>query len=272
MTAGATVNIDPVEFGKAMGALIKEATAPLLARIAALEAREPQKGEPGPRGEPGAAGADAEPIEIKAVVAELLASEELRALASLEAADAIAKHFEAHPVRHGVDGNPGEPGPKGESVKGDPGADGVGLAGAMIDREGHLVVTTTKGEAIKLGVVVGRDGAPGRDGADLSDVEFEYDGHRTISVKARGGAVAKAYRLPIPMDKGYWREGLAAEPGDILTHAGNAWIALKDTSAKPCIECADWRLFARKGRDGADGRAGRDLGPPPPVKLGSSDA
>lgn len=269
MTAGAMVTIDPDEFGRAMGLLIKDATAPLLRRIADLEARQPQKGEPGERGEKGE---DAPPIEIKDVVAELLSSDELRVLTNLQVAEAVAKHFEANPVRHGIDGKPGEPGPKGDSIKGDPGADGVGLAGAIIDRDGELVVTTTKGEAIKLGVVTGRDGAPGKDGADLSDVEFDYDGHRTISVRARGGAVAKAYKLPIPLDKGYWREGMAAEAGDIMTHGGNAWIALKDTSAKPCPENAeDWRLFARKGRDGADGRPGRDLGPAPPVKLAQVD-
>jgi hypothetical protein len=43
---------------------------------------------------------------------------------------------------------------------------------------------------------------------------------------------------------------------------------LRDTKAKPCTENKDdWRLFARKGRDGTDGRNGRDLGPPEPVKL-----
>lgn len=272
MTASAVATIDPAEFGKAMGRLISEATAPILRRLAELEARQLEKGEPGP---PGKDGADAPPVEVKEVVAELLASDELRVLASLEAAQAVAKHFEANPVRHGVDGKPGErgeAGPKGDSIKGADGADGVGLAGAMIDRDGQLVITTTKGEAIKLGAVVGRDGAPGRDGSDLSDVEFDYDGHRTISVKARDGRVAKSYKLSIPLDKGYWREGMSAEAGDILTHAGNAWIAIKDTAAKPCVENGEhWRLFARKGRDGADGRPGRDLGPVQPVKLASND-
>jgi len=269
MTAGAMVTIDPDEFGKAMGQLIKDATAPLLKRIADLEARQPEKGE---RGEMGPKGEDAPLVEIKDVVAELLASEELRILTNLQVTESVAKHFEANPVKHGIDGKPGEPGQKGDSIKGDPGADGVGLAGAMIDRDGHLIVTTTKGEAIKLGIVTGRDGAPGKDGADLSDVEFDYDGHRTISVKARGGSVAKAYKLPVPLDKGYWRDGMAAEAGDIMTHGGNAWIALKDTSEKPCAENAlDWRLFARKGRDGTDGRAGRDLGPAPPVKLATAN-
>ncbi len=59
--------------------------------------------------------------------------------------------------------------------------------------------------------------------------------------------------MPIPMDKGYWRDGMDCEKADIVTHNGNAWIALADTKLKPCLENKDaWRLFARKGRDGTD--------------------
>lgn len=38
------------------------------------------------------------------------------------------------------------------------GADGIGLAGAVIDRSGHLVITTSAGQAIDLGNVLPRDG------------------------------------------------------------------------------------------------------------------
>ena len=70
------------------------------------------------------------------------------------------------------------------------------------------------------------------------------------------------------MDAGYWREGMKCQKGDVVTHDGGAWIALKETKSKPCVETKeDWRLFARKGRDGRDGQNGRDLGPAPPVKL-----
>jgi hypothetical protein len=89
-----------------------------------------------------------------------------------------------------------------------------------------------------------------------------------VTIKARGGEVVKTYRLDIPMDRGYWRENMACEKSDIVTHNGNAWLALCDTKAKPCLENKeDWRLFARKGRDGNHGKDGRDMGPPPPVKL-----
>lgn len=259
--------LDPQEFGKAMAAIVREALEPLERRIKELEAREPQKGEPGERG------ADAEPIDISAVVSEVLAGDEMKTLSQLHASEAVAAYFAANPVQHGKDGAPGQQGEKGDpgkdgaSIKGDPGESGVGLAGAMIDRDGQLVITTTKGDAIKLGAVVGKDGERGKDGADFSDAELDYDGDRGLIIRGKGGAeIVK--RLPIPIDRGYWREGMTCQKADIVTHSGSAWIALKDTSAKPCTENADdWRLFARKGRDGADGRNGRDLGPAPPVKL-----
>lgn len=286
--------LDPVEFGKAMAAIVRDAQAPLLERIKALEARQPERGE---KGEPGANGVDgkdgekgidgkdgadgkdgrdgrdADPIEIKDVVAEILSGSELPTLVALHVAEAVQKHFEANPVQHGKDGRDGRDGKDGErgsvgerGEKGDPGADGIGLAGAMIDRDGCLIVTTTKGAPINLGRVVGQDGERGKDGADFTNVSIDYDGERSIIIRGNGGEIVK--RLPIPMDKGYWRDGMYAEKGDIVTHTGNAWIALRDTKEKPSLSVPeDWRLFARKGKDGTDGRNGRDLGPPDPVKL-----
>lgn len=306
--------LDPVEFGKAMAAIVREHTDPLLRRIEELEARQliPGKdGEPGkdgasvsiadvaplieesvrkaveaipkPKdGDPGKDGVDAEPIAIDDVVRELISSEECRTLAKLSAAEAVVEYLREHPVK---DGAPGKDGRDGDSVtdeqveravashlranppqKGDDGADGIGMAGAMIDREGCLILTTTKGATVNLGRVVGKDGDPGKDGADFSDASIDFDGERTFTIRGRGGDIVK--RSPIPLDKGYWREGMECEKSDIVTHNGNAWLALRDTKAKPCLENRDdWRLFARKGRDGRDGTNGRDAGPPPPVKL-----
>lgn len=255
--------IDAEAFGKQMGAIVREACAPLIKRIEELEARAAIKGDTGEQGPPGK---DAEPLDVADVVRELIACEEIVPILSMQAAEAVAKHFESNPVQHGKDGAPGLPGDRGE--KGDAGSDGIGLAGAMIDRGGELVITTTKGDAIKLGSVVGKDGTPGKDGADLSDVSIDYDGERAVTIKAKGGEVAKTYTLPVPMDKGYWCDGDSAQKGDIKTHDGNAWIALCDTKAKPSHDTkTEWRLFARKGRDGNDGRPGRDLGPLPAVKL-----
>lgn len=267
------------EPGKDGTSVTIEDVAPLIdiaVRKAFEEMPKPKDGEPGKDGH------DAEPIDIADVVRELLASEECQTLAKLSAAEAVSEYIREHPIKNG---EPGKDGEDGQSVtdeqvikavaahlkenppqKGEDGEDGVGIAGAIIDRDGCLILTTTKGITVNLGRVVGKDGEKGNDGADFSDCTIDYDGERTITIRGRGGDIVK--RLPIPMDKGYWREGMACEKADIVTHAGNAWIALKDTSTKPCLENkADWRLFARKGRDGTDGRNGRDLGPPEPVKL-----
>lgn len=249
--------LDPVEFGKAMAAIVKEATAPLIKRIEELEARQPEKGDPG------------QSITVEDVAP--LIAEQVKA-----AVEAIPKPKDG---RDGVglagaaidrDGNliltltNGETKELGRVVgkDGENGKDGVGLAGASISRDGELVVTLSSGEQKSLGPVVGRDG---KDGADFSGVEIDYDGERTIVIRGRGGVIEK--RLPIPLDKGYWREGMYCERGDIVTHDGTAWIALRDTKAKPCLENKeDWRLFARKGRDGKDGRNGIDKTAPAKVK------
>lgn len=245
--------LDPVEFGKAMGSIVSSAIAPLQKRIDELEARTPE------RGEKGEAGKDAEPLDADAIVAELvaklLASDGLKTLADMAASSAVVEYLQANPVQHGKEGPQGPQGEKGLDGKdGDKGADGIGLAGAMIDREGALVVTLTNGEAKSLGPVVGKDGDPGsngKDGADFTTFSLEYDGERTVTIKGDGGEITK--RLDLPLDRGYWREGMACEKSDIVTHDGNAWLALRDTKAKPCIENKDdWRLFARKGRDGRD--------------------
>lgn len=249
--------IDPVEFGKQMGGIVREAVAPLLKRIELLESRQPERGE---KGDPGENGKDAEPIDVSDVVAELVASDELKMVVDLHVAEAVAKYFAENPVKHGKDGKDGEKGEQGiQGEKGEKGDDGVGNAGAMIDRDGVLIITTSKGDTIRLGCVVGKDGKDGergKDGADISDVSFEVDG-RVVTVKAKGGEVVKSYAIPVPMDAGYWRDGMKCLTGDVVTHDGSAWIALRDTSEKPTYQAkADWRLFARKGRDGDSNKSG----------------
>jgi len=278
--------IDPVLFGQQMAAIVKEATAPLIKRIEELEAREPARGEDGKSVTP----EDVAPMiaeEVAKAVASLPAPKDGESVTVEDVAPLIAEHVKAavEAIPKPKDGRDGKDGvglagaaidrdgnliitlTSGEAkslgrVVGADGHDGVGLAGASIDRDGALVVTLTNGEQKSLGPVVGRDG---KDGADFSGVEIDYDGERTITIKGSGGEVTK--RVPVPLDRGYWREGMACEKADILTHGGNAWIALRDTKAKPCLENNDdWRLFARKGRDGKDGRNGIDKTAPAKVK------
>lgn len=174
--------------------------------------------------------------------------------------------------RDGIDGKDGLNGEKGLDGKdGRDGEDGVGLAGAVIDRDGELIVTTTKGAAIKLGPVVGRDG---EHGLGFDDMSAEADGEGRVTLKFMRGSQVKEFTLnfEIPVYRGYWREGRKCEAGHMLTHEGSVWIAKRANCSKPCLENKeDWQLAVRKGRDGRDGANGRDLGPAPPVKLESAN-
>lgn len=284
--------LDPVEFGKQVGSLITEAIAPLSKRIEALEAREPLKGEDGKS----VTLEDVAPLiaeEVAKAVAQIPvpkdgASVTVDDVAPLIREEVVKAVAQIPPPKDGVgvagatidrDGNlvltltSGEVKSLGRVVgedgeDGSDGKDGLGLAGASINRDGELVVTLTNGEQKALGRVVGRDG---KDGADFTDCELIWEGDRTLVARSNGVEIRK--RLEYPLDRGYWREGMLCEKADIVTHGGSAWIALRETKAKPCLEAKeDWRLFARKGRDGKDGKHGIDRTKPAKLKKEDDDA
>lgn len=177
-----------------------------------------------------------------------------------EAKQAIEAAIAAIPApKDGRDGKDGEPGKDGE--KGDPGADGVGLAGAMIDREGSLVVTMTNGEVRSLGPVVGKEGAPGKDGRDglgFDDLDVVQDEDGRVTLRFIRGEMKKefALRFPVFVDRGTFKEGEAYERGNGVTWGGSYWIAQKDGALGKPGACDDWRLAVKKGRDGKDGEKG----------------
>ena len=117
--------LDPVEFGKAMGEIVREATAPLLRRIEELEARTVEAGPQGERGDVGPAGPHGEP------------------------------------GRDGRDGLPGVPGATGDKgadgkdgrdgVDGKDGADGLGFDDLCVDYDGERGFTLKfqRGDKIK---------------------------------------------------------------------------------------------------------------------------
>ncbi len=140
---------------------------------------------------------------------------------------------------------------------GAPGKDGVGAAGAMIDRAGNLVMTFTDGTTRELGLVAGKDGAPGkngRDGFSLSDFDADLlpDG-RTVLLSFEQGDTKHSIELgfPVVLDRGVFKDGQAYETGDGVTWGGSFWIAQEDTDAKP-DSGKGWRLAVKKGRDGKD--------------------
>lgn len=235
-----------------------------------LDANPPKPGDPGA---PGEAGKDAD-----AVSAEQIAAAVDAVLPDL-IRNAVAHHLNANPPAAGRDGIDGK--------------DGIGLAGALIDRSGSLVLTLGDGTVRDLGCVVGkdadvatvanlisegiavlppardgRDGSDGKDGLGFDDLEFEHDGERGFALKFVKGERTKRFEFSVPvvLDRGVYRDGQQYEKADAVTFGGSLFIAQCDTSEKPETG-KDWRLAVKHGRNGKDGVV-RQILPPTPVKIG----
>lgn len=183
--------------------------------------------------------------------------------------------LEARPLPEAIKGDPGE------SVKGDT---GVGVAGAVIDRAGVLVLTLSDGTTRDLGTVVGKDGQDadmaalerridervdekvaaipvpkdGRDGFNLDDFDVEAgeDG-RTVTLKFEQGDTRHCYELvfPVTIYRDVFKAGETYQAGDAVTWGGSLWIAQRETDAKPDSPESGWRLAVKKGRDGKDAKS-----------------
>lgn len=192
------------------------------------------------------------------------------ALAPLQAqVKALEEKLAALPAAEkGEPGKPGENGAKGDS--------GIGLAGAMIDRDGALQITLTNGEVKNLGRVEGKDGTngtdgnPGKDGLSLESFDLEYipESHE-VCVKATCAGRAKEIRFPAGgiQHGGYWRADTKAQAGQTWTHGGQTYIAKRATAAEPASSSPDWEVFARRGKDGDN--VTRTVKPAHPIKLGA---
>lgn len=222
------------------------------------------------------------------------------------AIDPLLKRIEALESRPIAErGEKGDAGDRGEA--GNPGRDGVGLADAMIDREGVLVLTLTSGEHRRLGMVVGKDGEPGpkgdtgergepgekgeqglqgergsdgadglpgekgmdgkdgrdglngRDGIDgfgFDDLTVEQENERHFKLVFSKDDRRKefAFTLPVPLDRGVFKQGETYSAGDTVTWGGSLWIAQRETDAKPDTPDSGWRLSVKRGRDGKDAK------------------
>lgn len=238
---------------EAVKALVDERVAEAVASVVA-DLPMPQDGAPGPKGEDGK---DADPDLVKAMVEDAVSA----------AVALIPAGKDGEPGRDGKDVDP-------EAVKAmveaavaeipvpKDGKDGVGLAGAVIDRDGNLAVTLSDGSVKELGLVVGRDGVAGsngkdgRDGLGFDDLSIEKTGDRTFLIKFVRGDVVKEFPIdmPVVIDRGVWREG-AFKAGDGVTLGGSYWIAQRDTEARPETS-PDWRLAVKRGQNGRDGKPG----------------
>lgn len=203
------MSFDPEKFGRAVGEQIKSAVAPLQKEIAELRA---------------------ENAAIKLQLAELKSPPEVDPI-DLEA---IAQKAAAL-----------IPAPE----KGEKGLDGIGMAGALIDRDGCLQITLTSGEVKNLGKVEGKNG---EDGTSLESFTMEYiEETHEVCIKGSCGNRTQEIRYPAGgiQPGGYWRDGTKAKACEAWVQDGSLWIAKRDTTAKPESKSEDWVLAARKGRD-----------------------
>lgn len=213
--------------------VIRAEVAPLLERIAVLEARSPVPGPPGPQGDRGERG-DVGPKGHDGLGAPGPAGRDgVNGKDGIDGKDAPAVDVEALAVRAAAlvpvpkDGAPGRDGQPGV-----PGRDGA--AGE-------------RGEK-------GQDGAPGRDGT-LDGATIEAIDDRTFEVKRADGSRLGLLAFPVPLYRGVYAGGQSYVKGDTVTYGGSLWIAHEATKALPGVG-QSWQLAVKEGRRGKDGKDG----------------
>lgn len=266
---GTAIKAMMAEIAPVIREYVADAHAPLVARIAELEARPAANAEPDnvvilrlvqdeiakiPPAEPGK---DADPEQVASLVAEQVEravaaipapqdgkSVEIEDVAPLIEAE-IAKAMTALPLpENGKDGEPGK--------------DGRGVKDLLIDRNGELIATMDDGSTKNLGPIVGKDGAPGqpgKDGFNLEDFDVDKgDDGRTYILKFDGGEVRHEYELtfPVPVYCGIYKAGTEYVPGDLATWGGCLWHCDEKTNEKP--DAGPWTMAVKKGRDGKDAK------------------
>lgn len=261
-----------------IGQFIDKAMLPLVERIAELEqqiadtpkpkdgrdgvdGKDGTNGADGVDGAPGKDGKDADPVTGEQI------------------AEAVARYLAENPPAsgkdgtNGLDGKDGSPGQDGKNgmpgldgkdgsdgQNGLDGKDGVGLADAIIDRRGVLVLTMTDGRTKELDVVIGKDGAdgrpgkdgaPGRDGFGFDALDLAED-EKGVVLRFSQGDVVKDFALPVVFDRGVFKEDGSYRKGNGVTWGGSYWIAQKDDPGKPDTPDSGWRLAVKKGQNGKD--------------------
>lgn len=156
--------------------------------------------------------------------------------------------------------------------------DGAGFTGAVVNREGHLVLTLSNGTTQDVGLVIGNDGAPGVDGKDavgtpgidgkdgldglgFDDYDLTLDETRGWIFRLGQGDRVKEWILGLPFDAKVWAAGTTYPKGAGTTWDGHYWIAQAQTSEQPGEGSPAWRLAVRRGKQGREGKQGKDGSP-----------
>ncbi len=252
---------------------IRKAMEPMLARIAELEARVPEKGEKGDaglagergadgapgndgkdgidgaNGKDGAPGADGKDIDLDAVRA-MIAEEVAKLPPAVDGKDG----------RDGVDGAPGVNGKDADpevicsmlvdeiakippAPAGKDGADGLNGKDGTDGRDGLAGVPGRDG----------KDGLHGKDGLGFEHMEEELrDGGRVFVRRYRRGDEVKEFehKTVMPVYRLIWQAEREYEPGDQVTWRGSIWTSLENTKSKPGDGNPAWILSVKCGADG----------------------
>lgn len=243
-------------------------------RLKAIEAREPEKGEPG------ADGKDVAPDEVAAMVADAVD----RAVSSIPVpqdgksvtVEDIAPLIEESVSVAISDAVKAIPAPK-DGVDGRDGRDGLDAVTPLL-KDGVLIFTMSDGSVKEVGRVVGADGKDGengkdgRDGFSLEnfDATLMKDGRTILLTFEQGDMTFKAEMgVPAMIYRGVYKEGQEYERGDTVTWGGSLWHCdAEKTVEKPDSAQRHWTLAAKKGRDGKAGKDGV-LKEQKPVKAGA---
>lgn len=218
------------QFGDEVVLIVRDAIgtalSPVTARLDALEAKKPERGEkgdPGDKGEKGDRGEAGEPGQAGP---------------------------QGEPGPRGDSGSPGEKGQIGEQgLKGEPGRDGRDGSPGRDGKDG----------APGLNGKDGSDGINGKDGLGFDDIHVEHDGERGFKFAFIRGDQRKefgAFTIPSVIYRGVWKEG-EYKKGDAVTWAGSMFVAEGDTSTKPEAKDSAWRLSVKRGKDGINGKDGK---------------
>jgi len=259
--------IDPVEFGKAMGALVKEATAPLLQRIDQLEKQ--LAGIVVPTAQDVAALVDIDVLaksaaalvpkaengtsvttdDMRPMVDELIS----KAVAALPAAekgkDADMEVLKSHVGELVKAIQPAAPLPVPSVEE---------IAGTFERRFSDLTLSWERQARDTFGKAADRMPKPkdGRDALNLEDFDITLaDDGRTVTIKMQAGetVIKKSVKIAAVIDRETFKHDAIYEKGDGVSYGGSFWIAKCDApKGVPGSGETDWRCAVKKGRDGKD--------------------
>lgn len=209
----------------------------MAAAVAALPA--PINGKDGENGKDGANGADCDMDAVNALV-ERLVSERLAEAVEKAVAAAVAS---IPPAKDGEAGAKGEDGLSAFHIAKQAGFDGS-IADWLISLRG-------------MNGLDGRDaepGEPGRDGISCDEI-VQFEDERSFGLRFMKGTTVlseQVWTKPTlaDLDEGTWKAG-GHKRGAHVTWGGSTWFAKCDTTEEPG-RGEDWRLMAKKGRDGRD--------------------